>query len=65
MIQRKKRLTKRRSKRKEKITQTTEFIYYKMNKCKFISAFAANDPSSTLLVWNLLKIGLNIKVAFF
>ena len=25
------------------------------NKCKFISGFAANDPSSTKMVWNLIK----------
>ncbi len=29
-------------------------IQYKRNKNKFISAFAANDPNSTMKVWNLL-----------
>ena len=30
-------------------------IKYGKNKCKFISGFAANDPSSTMMVWNLIK----------
>ena len=40
-------------------------IKYKMNKCKFISAFAANDPSSTLMVWNLIKNRFDNKSCIF
>jgi len=30
-------------------------IKYNLNRCRFISGFAANDPSSTMMVWNLIK----------
>ena len=30
-------------------------IKHNLNRCKFISGFAANDPSSTMMVWNLVK----------
>tara|TARA_B110000116_G_scaffold254215_1_gene251548 strand:+ start:533 stop:1648 length:1116 start_codon:yes stop_codon:yes gene_type:complete len=30
-------------------------LKYNKNKCKFISGFAANDPSSTHMVWNLVN----------
>ena len=32
-------------------------VIYKKNKNKFVSAFAANDPSSTMKVWNLIING--------
>ena len=35
------------------------------NNNKFVSAFAANDPDSTLKVWNLIKNRFNSKVCFF
>ena len=34
-------------------------LMYNKNKCKFISGFAANDPSSTLMVWNLVQSRFN------
>ncbi len=34
-------------------------IIFKKNKNKFVSAFAANDPSSTMKVWNLIVNGRN------
>ena len=34
-------------------------IVFKKNKNKFVSAFAANDPSSTMKVWNLIINGRN------
>ena len=34
-------------------------IIFKKNKNKFVSAFAANDPSSTMKVWNLIINGRN------
>jgi len=40
-------------------------LMYKKNKCKFISGFAANDPSSTLMVWNLVNNRLNGKSCIF
>ena len=35
------------------------------NKCKFISGFAANDPSSTKMVWNLVSQRFNYKSCIF
>ena len=35
------------------------------NKCKFISGFAANDPSSTKMVWNLVSRRFNYKSCIF
>ena len=40
-------------------------LLYKENKCKFISGFAANDPSSTLMVWNLVDNRLSGKSCIF
>ena len=35
------------------------------NRCKFISGFAANDPSSTKMVWNLINDRFNNKSCIF
>ena len=35
------------------------------NNNNFVSAFAANDPDSTLKVWNLIKNKFNNKICFF
>ena len=35
------------------------------NRCKFISGFAANDPSSTKMVWNLINNRFNNKSCIF
>ena len=35
------------------------------NNNNFVSAFAANDPDSTLKVWNLIKDKFNNKICFF
>ena len=40
-------------------------IKYNSNRCKFISGFAANDPSSTMMVWNLIKNRFNGKSCIF
>tara|TARA_Y100001970_G_scaffold143445_1_gene176278 strand:- start:18031 stop:19185 length:1155 start_codon:yes stop_codon:yes gene_type:complete len=40
-------------------------IKYGKNKCKFISGFAANDPSSTMMVWNLIKDRFSGKSCIF
>ena len=40
-------------------------IKNKKNKCKFISGFAANDPSSTKMVWNLINERFNNKSCIF
>ncbi len=40
-------------------------IKNKKNKCKFISGFAANDPSSTKMVWNLVNSRFNNKSCIF
>ena len=40
-------------------------IKNKKNKCKFISGFAANDPSSTKMVWNLIDKRFNCKSCIF
>lgn len=40
-------------------------IWDLINKNKFISAFAANDPDSTYKVWELIKSKDNDKVCFF
>ena len=40
-------------------------LKYKKNNCKFISGFAANDPSSTHMVWNLVDSRLNGKSCIF
>ena len=40
-------------------------IKNKKNNCKFISGFAANDPSSTKMVWNLVSKRFNTKSCIF
>ena len=40
-------------------------IYYQKNKNKFVSAFAANDPNSTMKVWNLISKGRKNKKCIF
>ena len=40
-------------------------IKYKTNKCKFISGFAANDPSSTKMVWELINHRFDAKSCIF
>jgi len=40
-------------------------IKYKSNINKFVSAFAANDPSSTMKVWNLISNGRDEKKCIF
>ena len=40
-------------------------IHYKKNKNKFVSAFAANDPNSTMKVWNLISKGRKNKKCIF
>ena len=40
-------------------------IKNKKNNCKFISGFAANDPSSTKMVWNLVSKRFNAKSCIF
>ena len=40
-------------------------IQYKKNKNKFVSAFAANDPSSTMKVWTLISKGRDNKKCIF
>ena len=40
-------------------------INFKSNKNKFVSAFAANDPSSTMKVWNLISKGRTEKKCVF
>ena len=40
-------------------------IHYKKNKNKFVSAFAANDPNSTMKVWNLISKGRENKKCIF
>ena len=40
-------------------------IKNKKNNCKFISGFAANDPSSTRMVWNLVNKRFNRKSCIF
>ena len=40
-------------------------IKNKKNKCKFISGFAANDPSSTKMVWNLVSSRFKSKSCIF
>ena len=40
-------------------------IIFKKNKNKFVSAFAANDPSSTMKVWNLIVNGRNERKCIF
>ena len=40
-------------------------IHYEKNKNKFVSAFAANDPNSTMKVWNLISKGRDNKKCIF
>jgi len=40
-------------------------IKHNANRCKFISGFAANDPSSTMMVWNLIKSRFKDKSCIF
>ena len=40
-------------------------IWNMKNKNNFVSAFAANDPDSTLKVWNLIKNKFDNKICFF
>ena len=40
-------------------------IKHNSNRCKFISGFAANDPSSTMMVWNLIKSRFKNKSCIF
>ena len=40
-------------------------IQYNKNKNKFVSAFAANDPSSTMKVWTLISKGRDNKKCIF
>ena len=40
-------------------------IKHNANRCKFISGFAANDPSSTMMVWNLIKSRFKNKSCIF
>ena len=40
-------------------------IKYQKNRCKFISGFAANDPSSTKMVWDLVSRRFKYKSCVF